>query len=754
MHHLRSSTQQMKPRIYILVFFVFSGLIASSQGEFNNWLFGQQAGISFNSSVATAIAGNVMSVSEGTACISDASGNLLFYSDGTKIWNKTHTLMLNGSAILGDPSTTQGCLIVPMPGSPFKYYLFTLTDQTKTGDLRYSVIDMTLDGGKGGVVAGSKNILVTTGQTEKLVSAKASACGVWVLTHSREDDAFEARLITSSGLQSPVTSTIGPVHNSGAGTMKVSKDNSKIAVAVITGTVGVFDFDASTGIVSNEIELPVTPNLSTYSACFSADSKKLYMAEGAQNGIVDIYQFDLSSSFSASIIASKTLVASTQAQLAFIDIQLGPDNKLYLSKIGMNCLGVIPSPDLKAPLCGYLDNGVCLGGKTSSLCLPNDIRIQDKVLEAGLGADTILCPNSSFILTAPPSSPGILWSTGATSQSITVNNGGIYWLELSNGICKSRDSISVQFTGKKVNLGADTAICAANKLVINPGGFNSYRWQNNSTAPSYVATTPGLYWVEVTDQCGVTSRDSINVSEKIYTIPDYPDRTRCNPDTVKLRGPDNFLSYSWTPNYNITSLTSASVTVTPLTDTTYYLKAEKIAGCFAYDTIFVKVRDPRRVNLGADTAVCAGEVLKIDLGTSFPFFQWSNGSSTSFIEVNKRDLYWVQTTDENGCKSRDSIQLEWKNCPTALWIPSAFTPNGDGKNDRLSVHCKGYFLQFEFKVYNRWGNVVFMTKNPEQFWDGNNEGKSFNTDTFVWTCNYQLYGEPKKTAKGTVTLIR
>ena len=744
----------MKPGIPIIIFFFFSSLITNGQGQFNNWFFGQQAGISFNSANATPILGSSMAVSEGSASVSDAAGNLLFYTDGTKIWNRLHAVMLNGSNIMGDPSTTQGCLVVPMPGNPSKYYLFTLTDQVNAGDLRYSIIDMNLDGGKGGVVVGSKNILITTELTEKMVSARASACGVWVITHSRDDISFEARLITSSGIQIPVYSAIGSMHSSWAGTMKVSKDDSKIAVAVINGTVELFDFNNSTGVISNAINLPVTANRSTYSACFSADSKKLYVAEGAASGVIDIYQFDLSSSTPASIIASKTLVSSSQAQLPFVDIQLGPDNKLYLSKIGMNCLGVIPSPNLKAPLCGYLDNGICLGGKTSNLCLPNDIRIQDKTLEVNLGPDAVLCPNSNFVLAAPPASPGILWSTGATSPSITVSTGGTYWLELDNGICRARDSIKVQFTGNIVNLGDDTAICAANSLLINPGNFISFQWQDNSNASTFTATTPGLYWVEVTDLCGVTSRDSIVVTEKIYTIPGYPDRVRCNPDTVVLRGPENFLSYSWSPNYNINGLSGAAVIVTPATDTTYFLKAEKIAGCFAYDTIQVRVRDPRPVHIGGDTAVCAGEVLKIDAGNSFSAYQWSNGALTPYIETAVRNLYWVQATDQNGCKSRDSLKMEWKNCETALWIPDAFTPNDDGKNDRLNIRYKGYFLQFEFNVYNRWGQLVYSSKNPQLAWDGNYKGEKLTTDTFIWSCTYQLYGESKKTAKGTITLIR
>jgi hypothetical protein len=567
--------------------------------------------------------------------------------------------MLNGGSIFGDPSTTQGCLIVPIPNSISKYYLFTLTDQTQEGDLRYSIIDMTLDGGKGGVEKNNKNIFITSEQTEKLVSAKATSCGVWVISHARLDGGFEARLVTASGIDNPVYSPVGSIHRNSVGTMKVSRDNSKIAVAIITGSVELFDFDPTTGKVSNPINLPVNTDKSTYSACFSADSKKLYVPEGDQSGKIEIYQFDLSTSDANTIIASKSLVASTLTQLAFADLQIGPDDKLYLSKVGLKCLGVIPDPNKKAPLCGYNDNGVCLGTKTASLCLPNDIRIQNNPFKANLGKDTILCPGDSYTLNAPIGSTNILWSTGATSQDLTVNAGGIYWVSANNGTCTDKDTVRIQFTGNRVNLGTDTAICGPTNFLIDAGNFPSYLWQNNSTSNSISINSPGVYWVEVTDRCGIRSSDTILVKEKVFSIPGIQDKIRCLPDSVILRGPDNFISYSWSPNYNINNTSLKNIIVQPSVDTAYYLKAEKTQGCFAYDTVQVKVRQPRQVFLGNDITVCAGELVKLDASNTFATYQWSTGSASSFIHVDKRDSYWVQATDENGCTSRDTVILEW-----------------------------------------------------------------------------------------------
>jgi gliding motility-associated-like protein len=741
-------------RIVFFCLCLLSFTVVSAQGEFNNWYFGQQGAISFSGGAPVALNNSAMSVSEGCASISDAGGNLLFYTDGTKIWNRNHTTMFNGSGITGDPSTTQGCLIVPVPNSNTTYYLFVLTDQIKAGDLSYSIIDMTLDGGRGGVVGNSKNIFVTSEQTEKLVAAKATSCGVWVISHGRLDGGFEARLVTASGIGDPVFSPVGSIHFNSVGTMKVSRDNLHLAVAIITGSVELFDFDPTTGKVSNPVNLPVTSQKSTYSACFSSDNTKLYVAEGDQSGVIDIYQFELSIADPAAIASSKTLVSTTNGQLAFVDIQIAPDDKLYVSKVGLNCLGVIPNPNLKAPLCGYVDKGICLGSKMASLCLPNDIRIQNNPFEAKLGRDTVLCPGDSYALNAPAGSINILWSNGATSPSINVNASGLYWIKANNGTCTDEDTVNIQFTGNRVNLGTDTAICGPVNFLVDAGNFQSYLWNDNSTSKTLNINAPGFYWVQVTDRCGITSRDSVVVKEKVYPIAGNPDRVRCMPDTVILHGPDNFISYLWSPNYEINNVSFRNVIVQPSADTTYYLKAEKTPGCFAYDTVRVKVRSAQQVTLVNNINVCAGEMVKIDATNAFLKYLWSTGSTSSFIDVDKRGPYWVQVTDANGCASRDTVTIEWTTCPVAFWAPSAFTPNGDGKNEKFKIEFKGYMLQYELKIFNRWGQSIFESHDVRQSWDGTYKGQKLKSDSYVWMCSYQFFGEEKKLKRGTVTLIR
>ena len=134
----------------------------SAQNEAANWYFGQNAGIQFDDSgnLIGSIDGGQLSTLEGCTSISDTNGNLLFYTDGTLVYNRNHQLMPNGTGLFGDSSSTQSALVVPLPGSDTIYYIFTVDTfiggPNPDNGFNYSMVDMTLDGGLGDIT--SKNI--------------------------------------------------------------------------------------------------------------------------------------------------------------------------------------------------------------------------------------------------------------------------------------------------------------------------------------------------------------------------------------------------------------------------------------------------------------------------------------------------------------------------------------------------------------------------------------------------------------------
>jgi hypothetical protein len=161
-----------KQSLTILILLIISA-IAHTQNQNNFWVYGYQAGINFNTNPPSYQGGFSIQASEGAASVADpVSGELLFYTDGVTVWDASNNPMPNGTGLLGgDPvllSSTTAAVICEKPGSSNQYYLITVDEQASNNGLRYSVVDMALNGGKGDVVAGQKNILILNTTSEKL----------------------------------------------------------------------------------------------------------------------------------------------------------------------------------------------------------------------------------------------------------------------------------------------------------------------------------------------------------------------------------------------------------------------------------------------------------------------------------------------------------------------------------------------------------------------------------------------------------
>ena len=122
--------------------------------------------------------------------------------------------------------------------------------------------------------------------------------------------------------------------------------------------------------------------------------------------------------------------------------------------------------------------------------------------------------------------------------------------------------------------------------------------------------------------------------------------------------------------------------------------------------------------------------------------------------ISSPGQYWLRVTDLYGCTGMDTITIYPKNCMFGVYIPTGFTPNGDGKNDVFKAAVFGKTKAFKLQVYDRSGMLVFETNDPDIGWDGTLKGRSYSTATFAWQCSYQLENESPAFQKGTVTLIR
>ena len=448
----------MKKILSLIILTISFGLYA--QQEASNWYFGENAGIQFDAGAGTvtAVTDGQLNTREGCSSISDANGNLLFYSDGTTVWNRNHVAMQNGNGLLGNSSSTQSAIIVAKPSDPNIYYIFTVDTrfpQNSPDDgLNYSEVDMTLDGGLGAVTL--KNINLMSLCSEK-VSAVLKDCvtkSLWVIAFGSlagTGDVFNtyhAFEITAAGVNTTAVTSSFPISiGERRGYLKFSPDGTKMASANMNDGLLLYDFDVNTGIVSNQLPLPLNgTNTASYGLEFAPNNELLYVhssndyfdpsggtGSNPVNHSSTLWQFDLT----AADIPGSAFVLDNR-QLYRGGLQLGPDGRIYraLSATylgGLPFLGVINNPNVLGAGANYQHNAISLNGRNSSQGLPPfdqslfnttiDI-IQDPTNISTTNLN--LCTGDTYTLTAPDI-PGALYTW--TRDGVVVDDGDLIFYE-------------------------------------------------------------------------------------------------------------------------------------------------------------------------------------------------------------------------------------------------------------------------------------------------------------------------------------
>lgn len=403
-----------------------------AQNQAANWYFGYGAGVKFdvaNGTVSSANNGS-LSTNEGSASISDENGNLLFYTDGSVVFNKNHQVMQNGSGLYGDSSSTQSAIIVPKPDDVNIYYVFTVDNRLDGNDfgLNYSIVDMTLAGGLGSVT--NKNVNLLTLCTEK-ISAVIKDCvtkSIWVITLASENgglgpiNSFHAFEVNDNGVNTtPVTSTFNDLNIfDKRGYLKLSPDGNKLISANVQSGLFLYGFDSATGIVSNQQQLYINSNSAlAYGVEFSPSSELLYVHssndffdpdnQGEGNNPANhrstLTQFNL---LAPDIQASEFTVDDRSLYRG--GLQLGPNGKIYRAlsatySQGLPYLGVINSPNNIGAACNYQHNAVSLSPNNSSQGLPPFIQslfnTQIDIIRNNVSTTNLnLCDGDDYTLTA------------------------------------------------------------------------------------------------------------------------------------------------------------------------------------------------------------------------------------------------------------------------------------------------------------------------------------------------------------------
>ena len=359
--------------ICICTFILPSFLLA--QNEADIWYFGANAGLNFNSGTAEVLLDGALDTVEGCATISSNNGDLLFYTDGVTVYNRNHEVMVNGTGLNGNFSSTQSAVILPKPGTLNSYYIFTTDADGDANGLQYSEINLTLDNGLGAVTA-TKNIQLYTPTSEQLiVTKKSNIDAYWVISHKYNSDEFIAYDVTIDGVNpNPVISAIGNevAISNNIGQMKMTLQRNKLAVAR-TFRLEFFDFNVNTGVLSNAQEIQNPTNF--YGIEFSPSGQYLYASYFTSGFFLEggVVQYDLFADTIEETIASKHVLFENPNEI-FGAMQLAPDGNIYITKVDSPFLDFIEAPNEADNSADYIPNGINLGGRNSVFGLPSFIQ--------------------------------------------------------------------------------------------------------------------------------------------------------------------------------------------------------------------------------------------------------------------------------------------------------------------------------------------------------------------------------------------
>jgi len=641
-----------------------------AQREANIWYFGDSAGIDFNSGHPVALTDGNFSTWEGIATISDSLGNLLFYTEGSILWNKNHKIALNGTSLRGHNSSTECAIFVPHPGNDSIYYMFTVDWEANDNGLCYSVINKRLDKGLGGITY-QKNIQLIQKTPEKVTAVRNfNNKDIWLISHSWNSDSFYIYKVTKTGFDPiPQIQEIGSSHRpkenrnlNSLGYMRASPDGTKLALAIMHDQkFELFDFDNQTGTLSN----PITINIADdYPYCpeFSPDCSKLYLSAG-----IHIYQLDLAAGSAANIINSLTLVATApDPSRPYGAIQLATDGRIYVAHDNSYYIDIIDKPNLKGASCNYLHDGFYLNGKKSRLGLPNFIQ---SYFYPPSFSFTSACEKNTihFTATPPPPIDSLVWNFGdplsgnlntsrLTNPTHVFSKSGFYQISLTYykfGIeKKSIKSLTVNPL-PPVNLGKDTFVCGNQsiKLVSNLKNV-SFLWNDNSIVAERMVNLPGKYTLKATDiNTFCENSDTIQLVQ--YTNPIFDlgnNQSICPHDSILLKPNKVFEKYLW-------SNSSTNQAIMVKNSGKFKLTVKDLNTCSATDSIEITHFSLPTISINKDTILCEHTEMKLRTNHSKGNLLWNNTLTTDSILISQIGKYWVTISDSNLCRNSDTISI-------------------------------------------------------------------------------------------------
>ena len=693
-------------RLKLLLFLFFSLLLqveSYAQKEANNWYFGFNAGLSFNSNPSQILTNGQATGEWGHAAVSDASGNLLFYACGQinnnspRLLDRRHLGMPNSVSGGINGNSAANTLIVPWPGQPQKFFFFSQYTSSIGFYNSYSLIDMNLNGGFGDISPSANNQFIhSIDALEVLGIHHRNNRDFWIIYQNDSTNIFSAYLISPSGINlTPVIST--PLFTPGTlflnNSLKVSPDGKTLAMVIGTGQlinktkIELFNFDALSGAVTYK---GIIPDSSAQGIEFSPDGSKLfatrvfYDPSPPYNPHFELNQYDLDAGTGSptDIYNSKTMIYQAPPQTGGTAMQVAPDGKIYVNTYlnpsqPRRYLSVINRPNLKGTACRFVPNMIDVDPNNTGLHLIGETLptfIQSYFYRPKITMQqTCFGDTAFFALGNPAYVDSVEWNFGDPASGVhntsTLFNPKHFYASPGPKQVQAivhfnfdsdtlHQTVYIPASITKPNLGNDTTLCLGDTLRLNayqPGA--SYEWQDSINTDSvYVVTRPGTYWVSVSNGCG-TLGDTIVVnfdSPLSVSLPN--DTTLCPGETLTLSvnaGGGNLL---WSDS-------TAAATFTVSKPGTYWAQLSNVCGS-RRDSITINYRPVVKNNwLPKDTILCSTAPFTIN-GTNPAAltYRWQDGSTAPTFTASASGTYWLEITTT--CATlRDSVQVTINKLP-------------------------------------------------------------------------------------------
>jgi gliding motility-associated-like protein len=443
---------------------------------------------------------------------------------------------------------------------------------------------------------------------------------------------------------------------------------------------------------------------------------------------------------------------------------------------------------------------------------------QNNIPLVNLGRDTSICQGNSVTLNATTSGTTVtyLWSTGAATPIISVNQTGTYFVKVTADGCSASDTIKVTILTPPTafSIGNDTTYCGSFTRVLSTGNGNTV-WSTGVTSSQITVTQAGTYIATVTNSCG-SKKDTIVIQQNNIPLVNLGrDTSICQGSSIALNATTSgtTVTYLWstgaaTPTISVNQTgtyfvkvtadgCSASDTIkatilTPPTafsignDTTYCGSFTRVlstgngntvwstgvtssqitviqAGTYIAtitnscgsetDTIEIQENVVPTVYINKDTVICDGNIIELSAVTDAQKYVWNTGDTTKNINISQHGIYWVEVSNNN-CVATDTAFID--ECEGDLWVPNAFTPNNDKTNDVFQVFGKR-LIEYHLIVFNRWGEKLFESYDINNSWDGTQKGELVQVDAYAWVIFYKINLDGRvqdKMKKGTVSVLR